>query len=69
MWATIYGFHKKDIKQSILSLVILFVIVNVVNSFYTYGMPMFYDMESKFIVNFIKQMSLVPVLSSVFHHT
>lgn len=54
MLTAIYQFHGKDIKQSVLGLVILFVIINALSSFQIYGMPMFDDMESRFIVKFKK---------------
>lgn len=46
--------RQNDIAQSVLGLVLLFVIINSLSSFQIYGMPMFDDMESKFIVKFKK---------------
>ncbi|PRQ27318.1 putative amino acid transporter, transmembrane domain-containing protein [Rosa chinensis] len=54
MLTAIYQFHGRDTSTFILALTALFIIVNAVSSFQIFGMPMFDDMESKYITRFNK---------------
>ncbi|CAN6722469.1 unnamed protein product [Malus baccata var. baccata] len=49
MLTAIYQYHGRDTSQWVLSLTSLFVVINAVSSFQIFGMPMFDDMESKYI--------------------
>lgn len=54
MLTAIYQYHGRDTSKFILALTSLFIVVNAVSSFQIFGMPMFDDMESKYITRFNK---------------
>ncbi|KAL6295485.1 hypothetical protein ACE6H2_003627 [Prunus campanulata] len=49
MMTAIYEYHGRDTSQWVLGLTSLFIVMNAVSSFQIFGMPMFDDMESKYI--------------------
>lgn len=48
MLPAVFQFHSKDVSQSVLAFISLFVVINALCSFQIYGMPMFDHMESQY---------------------
>ncbi|CAN6680558.1 unnamed protein product [Malus baccata var. baccata] len=48
MLPAVFQFHSRDVSQSVLALISLFVVINALCSFQIYGMPMFDHMESQY---------------------
>ncbi|KAM1047568.1 hypothetical protein ACFX13_027483 [Malus domestica] len=48
MLPAVFQFHSRDVSQSVLAFISLFVVINALCSFQIYGMPMFDHMESQY---------------------
>ncbi len=54
MLTALFAFHGKDVAKSVLGITSFFVMINSLSSFQIYGMQMFDDMESKYVMKFKK---------------
>lgn len=50
----LYGFHSRDVSQTVIGIMSLLLIINALTSFQIYGMPMFDLVEAKFTARYKK---------------
>ncbi|KAK1419365.1 hypothetical protein QVD17_28531 [Tagetes erecta] len=54
MLTALFAFHSQDVAKSVLALTSILVIINALSSFQIYGMPVFDELESIYVVRFKK---------------